>query len=218
MMYYKMPTDEFWFYILAVSIASAYIAFWFCTKNSSEEQEELLLQLPFLILKKGDSIKAVNLENSLLADELIQELLSIGFAEVERLQATNKDAALEAYNESIKLSPLDEANLTIRKANSRVAELKKTIDTLEMEVLGGKAVIKRRDERILDLEKQLESRGRTESSYTDYQWLGFSSSPSRQELKKKYQRLTQVYHPDKGGCNVMMSKINGAYERLLAKI
>jgi DnaJ-class molecular chaperone len=53
------------------------------------------------------------------------------------------------------------------------------------------------------------------SDFANYQWLGFDSIPTKSELKSKYKKLSNIYHPDKSGCGVVMSKINEAYESLL---
>lgn len=48
--------------------------------------------------------------------------------------------------------------------------------------------------------------------------LGLPNSYSKEELKKAYRKKAQENHPDKGGDELIMKKINIAYHELLKKI
>ena len=52
------------------------------------------------------------------------------------------------------------------------------------------------------------------TSYTDLEILGFSSLPTKSELRKKYKMIASIYHPDKGGSTQFMQRINDAYDNL----
>ncbi len=44
--------------------------------------------------------------------------------------------------------------------------------------------------------------------------LGFSVQPDQKELKKRYHKLAQKLHPDKGGNDFLMQLIQNAFEQL----
>lgn len=44
--------------------------------------------------------------------------------------------------------------------------------------------------------------------------LGFSAQPDQEELKKRYRKLAQKLHPDKGGNDFLMQLIQNAFEQL----
>ena len=48
--------------------------------------------------------------------------------------------------------------------------------------------------------------------------LGFSDMPEKTELKKRYKLLSQKYHPDKDGSNLLMQIIKEAYENLSTQV
>ncbi|GEA59163.1 hypothetical protein VCO01S_03560 [Vibrio comitans NBRC 102076] len=195
----------------------------------------------YTILTRGEDIKAVNCSDLSVAEEVITDLKSVGFTVVMQIVAISRNNAIVEYKESIKLSPIEEANLTIRKANQRISDLKlesqlqdeklnrlrntKAITEerltyaleakrkLESEMGNLKATIVMKENEINLLKLKLRSGS---ASLSDLQLLGFKHNPTLSDLKVKYKRLTTIYHPDKGGCDVMMAKINSAYTRLRA--
>ena len=44
--------------------------------------------------------------------------------------------------------------------------------------------------------------------------LGFKTKPDKTELKKRYKSLSQKFHPDKGGSDLLMKMIKDAYDNL----
>lgn len=49
---------------------------------------------------------------------------------------------------------------------------------------------------------------------TDKDILGYQELPESVELKKRYRSLASIHHPDKGGSNAMMQRLNESYENL----
>ena len=47
--------------------------------------------------------------------------------------------------------------------------------------------------------------------------LGLQFGASKEEIKKAYRKMAHKYHPDKGGDEAMMKKINEAYAILTGK-
>lgn len=48
--------------------------------------------------------------------------------------------------------------------------------------------------------------------------LGFSEMPSLADLKKRWKQLSQKFHPDKDGSNLLMQIINDAYNTLVKTV
>jgi hypothetical protein len=158
----------------------------------------------FAILKKETFIKAIDLERNIQSDDLINNYISMGYKKIAVLEGYDEDDVIEKYKVSIEKSPLDKANETIRSANQRISELKE-----ENEILYSV---------IDDLKSKIEKssyQSTNQNDFENYQWLGFDSMPTKAELKSKYKKLNLIYHPDKGGCGQVMSKINEAYNSLL---
>lgn len=77
------------------------------------------------------------------------------------------------------------ANHTIRNANVRINELKSNSNVGEV------------------------------PQVSDYTLLGVNPDTDKATIKKRYKTLSAVYHPDKGGSDLMMKRINAAYERII---
>ena len=97
---------------------------------------------------------------------------------------------------------LSTANNTIRNANSRVNELKNELKQSREYI------------RILEKLNREEPEPKQSEEFTDYQILGVSVGSTAQEIKANYKKLCNVYHPDKGGCTIMMQRLTTAYNNL----
>lgn len=51
----------------------------------------------------------------------------------------------------------------------------------------------------------------------EFEILGLQFGASKEEIKKAYRKMAHKYHPDKGGDETMMKKINEAYAILTGK-
>ncbi|WP_157937856.1 hypothetical protein, partial [Vibrio breoganii] len=211
------------------------------SNTSIKENKNHRLNTDYTILTRGEDIKAVNCSDISITEEVISDLKSVGFAVVMQVVAISRNNAIAEYKESIKLSPLEEANLTIRKANQRISDLKLESELQEEKLSrlqNTKAITEERLTHALETKRKLESEmgnlkatiimkeneinllkskfRSASANLSDLQLLGFRHTPTSSDLKAKYKRLTTIYHPDKGGCDVMMAKINSAYTRLRA--
>ncbi len=99
---------------------------------------------------------------------------------------------------------IKKANETIRKANVRIQGLKKELQSFQKEI------------ELLNCEnEQLRNKLLNEHcSLTDKDILGYQELPESVELKKRYRSLASIHHPDKGGSNAMMQRLNESYENL----
>jgi chromosome segregation ATPase len=191
--------------------------------KNAEKQKKGFNDGWFILLERDNEIKAIDLENNSQAELLVSEFVAFGYIEVAHLQAKNEDDAIKIYHDllSENKKPLDKANETIRAANTRISELKMQIQAL-------KELVDEYEENIAELNGDIESLNITitqlknkvnnsnnKNAFNHYQWLGFESIPTKAELKSKYKKLNLIYHPDKGGCGEVMSKINEAYNSLL---
>ena len=56
----------------------------------------------------------------------------------------------------------------------------------------------------------------TATSTDPYAVLGLPPTASLEEVKRRYQKLSMIYHPDReGGYTEAMKRLNGAYEKIM---
>lgn len=58
---------------------------------------------------------------------------------------------------------------------------------------------------------------RTKRYKAEYTLLGVQPGASQQEIKRAYRQKARALHPDKGGSEAEMKRLNAAYQKLLAK-
>jgi len=111
-------------------------------------------------------------------------------------------------------TPIELANKVIRKANVRVHELKCMIEALEGRII----LCEFEKESLLTenykLKDKLKEGSSMFSELQPYEILGFEYLPDQQDLRKKYKKLSLIYHPDRGGSKKMMHIINQANIKL----
>ncbi|MEZ9901782.1 J domain-containing protein [Vibrio breoganii] len=211
-------------------------------KNENPNEEKIVRENEFQnyrIIKNHNRTTVLIDSGTDESKELLNEYLNAGYKEVALVSGKSKEEALSFYMDSIRLSPIEEANQTIRNANRRISELKLNLESVKaanqslareiesIKVKENEAQRKLKDEveykikierslrekkeRISELETKL---SKSKNDLTDIQWLGFTMSPNKHDLRKKYRALSNIYHPDKGGCNQVMARINDAYQRL----
>jgi len=111
------------------------------------------------------------------------------------------------FNNNNDDSLLEKANDTIRKANNRIHELKVQLSSVSAEL-----------EELKFINGQLRDKLVNEHcTLTDMDILGYQIMPESSDLKKRYRNLAAIHHPDKGGSNVMMQRLNESYENLKTK-
>lgn len=55
---------------------------------------------------------------------------------------------------------------------------------------------------------------RQHENHDPYVIFGIDNLATKEEIKKRFQKLSSSLHPDKGGSNYLMSLVNQAYEKL----
>ena len=103
-------------------------------------------------------------------------------------------------DEVIEKGLLDKANDTIRAANKRIEHLKSELSKLAIE-----------------LEEKKNKNVTCLADLTDFEVLGFATTPNNSDLRKNYKSLSVIYHPDKSGSKRLMQRINNAYESVRIK-
>lgn len=105
---------------------------------------------------------------------------------------------------------LAQANQTIRKANLRVKELKGKVAELNKRVILANYQQERLQQENRLLSQKLALNDSPLKGLFAYEILGFEEKPKADELRKKYKKLSLIYHPDRGGCRKMMNIITQA--------
>lgn len=163
---------------------------------------------------------------------------SLAQQRVSRLEALRADDLLELRSITLSKLQIEKDNLEVRKeltkfkrevtrlknVNRRLTTENKTLLTqsgnreIEQKSLLDKAnsIIRQANRRISELKEQLKynTNGSPNTKEDCWQVLGLRRGSTTQlELKKRYKLLSVCYHPDKSGSDVMMKKINAAYEQ-----
>jgi hypothetical protein len=102
---------------------------------------------------------------------------------------------------NVKKSSLDRANDIIKQANTRIAQLKKQLESQNAE--------------FQKLKTEVENGNRESVNFSDlsnYEILGIKSPEDINRVKKNYKILANIYHPDKCGNDSIMRAINNAYD------
>lgn len=151
-----------------------------------EGSEELSVKTAKLMLSR----LGTNYYNSIEEERAIHVLMKLGYIKKEQCECEN--------------DLLTKANETIRKANIRIRELKIQLQSFQKEI-----------EDLNYANEQLRNKFINEHcSLTDKDILGYQELPESVELKKRYRSLASIHHPDKGGSNAMMQRLNESYENL----
>ncbi|MGF1693902.1 hypothetical protein [Photobacterium kagoshimensis] len=167
-------------------------------KNKNESNDNYFLVF-VIIAVMTLSIRSLNKGKNQIELSSLKKKLKEKNDEIDSLSKVLSDASqiiiqLESSRENSEL--LDKANATIRKANVRISELKTQIETLKAEL------------------SQSQTNKGPEDGLSHLDILGFVSKPDRKAVKARYLKLSSIYHPDKGGCDSMMQRINCAYNAL----
>jgi hypothetical protein len=176
----------------------------------------------FYLLQKNQIILAVKVLSSTAADEVsqLQEqgfvIISDSWRGIDSQKAVNSWRETDDKKKYKELSPIDRANITIRKANIRVHELKCIINELEERI----ALCEYEKENLIDenfnLKNKLKYGDNLIGDLKPHEILGFEDFPNQQDLRKKYKKISLIYHPDRGGTKKMMNIINQAYTKIRA--
>jgi len=68
--------------------------------------------------------------------------------------------------------------------------------------------------RLTELSRQQGVYGASDDSMDPFVILGVDVNATREEVDKAYREKAKVAHPDKGGTNIEMARLNAAYEAL----
>ncbi len=111
----------------------------------------------------------------------------------------------EFINTSSSDGLLDRANETIRKANTRISELKIDLSSKE-------STIRNLQDEISKLNSRSYSSSKEECPY---EVLGLKlGETDKEKTKSNYKKLSNIYHFDRSGSNTMMKKVNAAYDSI----
>lgn len=191
----------------------------FGKKKTVADNSDVYMTRCYKMFESEGQFKAIGLDS--IDDNVTKMFISSGYVLAGEIYALNEMEAVNNYLEIHKRkqaekefeldrlknieSLLDKANGVIRAANKRVADLKLDIVKKNIEISELKCALN-------------EIKGKEiRAEFNDNDWLGVNEEYDLNELRKNYKKLVQVYHPDKGGCHVIMTRINVSYGNLLKR-
>lgn len=196
----------------------------------NDGKNQLLEYKPKEGLKAGEA-QATSKKESILLLLIISVLLHFYKYFAKRMKKNIDDKRkVEETNSDLKRivgleNKLEKANVTIKRANERVCQLKVLLNE-NISSKGEATVLKNKvealSEHLQKLNKENEqlkadilNKKGSNLNISAYLLLGVSASNfDFSRAKLNYKKLSQIYHPDKSGSQEMMKKLNEAYSNI----